>query len=656
MSRIACLLCLVLVTAGLTLAEVATVDRTGRIVSLTTGGDEIAVGMHLRLPLKGWAKQPAQADARDLKVTTADGKRTFSGRIEVQPGQFYDYQETLSEADGVVNLEFTVTSRTDIPLEGVYLWLDLPQSVFRGATANLTAAGAPVAEAVMPVDQPAARHFIRGDADAVTCTLPDPGGALSMKLDRAVLLTIQDNREWRTETYSAFARLSDTLPPGQTASIKVALTPALTPDISPAALRLDPARARYQLHGFGGNYCFAIESPVTQYTLQHLKQAWARTELTATEWEPKNDNDDPAQPDWAVYEAADKPDSNMRREFQLARQIQDLGLPYVISIWELPGWLYEDGGTLPRNTRHRVHPDKWPELLELLGTYLQYAKRQYGVEPDLFCFNEANIGVRVLLTPEEHRDAIKRIGAHFKSLGLKTRMLLADATGPRGTHTYAAPAAADPEAMQYVGAVAFHSWGGGSADDYKAWGDLAERLKLPLLVTELGVDAGAWRTQAYDNYSYALAEARMYQELLQHARPQGTMQWEFTADYGTVRVVKDEAGKGQLVPTVRFWFVKHFCNLTPYHSQALTAESDHPKVLVTAFAKGPEFTVHVLNIGAARTATLQGLPATVKRLHAVRTSETDSFRSLDEVTVTDGAVKLDLTERSLLTLTTIAPE
>lgn len=637
-------------------AQTATVDRNGRITSLTVAGEELPVSLNFRLPLRGWGKQPSLADAQDVKTGTVDGKRTYSGRIAVEPGKFYRYDESLSEQGSQITVEMRLTAEADVDLEGVYLWLDLPQEQFRGGKATLTAAGSEVATAIMPLDQPAARHFLRGQADALTCAIPTGNGSLTLQMDRLLPVTVQDNREFKGNSYTAFAQLATGLKSGESTTLKVTLTAALKPDTTPAKLNVDAGKVRYQLDGFGGDYCFAIESPVTQYTLKNLKQAWARTELTATEWEPQNDNEDPNTPNWAAFEARDKPGTNLRREFELAKQIQDLGIPYVISIWDLPGWLYEDGGTAPRDSRHRIAPDKWPELLELLGTYLQYAKRQYGVEPDLFCFNEANIGVRVLFSPEEHRDAIKRIGAYFKAQGFKTRMLLADATGPRGTHTYALPAAADPEAMQYVGAVAFHSWGGGSAADYAAWGDLAQRLKLPLLVTELGVDAGAWQTHAFDNYSYAMQEVRMYQELLLHARPQGTMQWEFTADYSIVKQDKDEQGQDRITPTPRFWFVKHFCNLTPYHSEALTAVSDNPKVLVTSFSKGPAFTVHVANLGAARSATITGLPANLTRLQAVRTSAEDSFRKLEPIAVTNGTMKLDLTAQSLLTLTTITPE
>ncbi len=158
-------------------------------------------------------------------------------------------------------------------------------------------------------------------------------------------------------------------------------------------------------------------------------------------------------------------------------------------------------------------------MVEAIGSYLSYAKEHYGAEPDLFSFNESNIGIDVLLSPEEHRDAIRRIGAHLEKLGLKTKMLLGDVSGPRDTHEYALAAANDPDAMRYVGAVGMHSWGGASPEQYKAWGDLAEWLNLPLLVTELGVDAGAYRGKMYDSFQYGLREIEMYQQLLLYARP-----------------------------------------------------------------------------------------------------------------------------------------
>ena len=641
-------------------AEVAVTDAHGRVRALVIDGEEAEVRTNLRLPLRGWARQPNLDNARQVEVSRDGGRRTWSGVIEIEEGKPYRFEQTLEEADGVVNLDLHVTAEADADLEGVFFWLDVPIAVFAGGECELAAEAGPPSSAAMPQEQPENRHFLRATADRLTMIDASGNTTLQVSLDRPCPTTVQDNREYRGTTYTAFIRFDDQpLAKGETASLRVSLKLTAEVDRSPATLTLDAGDVRYRLDGFGGNYCFGIESPITQYTLANLRQGWARTEMTPAEWEPENDNESPTDTNWEYLEAHDTPDSNLRREFLLARQIQDLGIPYSITIWHLPEWLYAEPGKGPSVHRRRVHPDKWPELLETLGSYLVYAKRQHGVEPDLFSFNEANIGVRVLFSAEEHRDAIKRIGAHFEQLGLKTKMLLADATGPRGTHTYALPAANDPDAMRYVGAVGFHSWGGAQPEQYAAWADLAERLKLALLVAELGVDAGAWRTRAFDSFHYALQEVRMYQELLLHARPQGTMQWEFTSDYGIVKVQKTDEGE-KLVPTVRFWFVKHFCNLTPRGADALATTSDHPKVLFTAFA-GQEadqrvYTLHLANLGAEREATISGLPPELTNLRAVRTDEADSFRELQPVAVTDGAARLQLPSRSLLTLTTMPAE
>lgn len=643
-----------------TAAEMVAVDRSGTLTSLNVGGESLAVSARWRVPLKGWGRSFSASDATDLKMTRDGEKRIYTGSIELEPGKRYRFEETLHEAGGKINLTLKVTAEAEVSVEGVYFWVDVPISVFAGGPCSLTKEGALVADAVAPVQQPQLRHFVRGEADAARISDVPGNNRLELTYSRPLSTIVQDNREYGGATYSLFSQLAPALKAGETTSVDVTLTPHITPDTTPATLTVDPSAVRYHFDGFGGNYCFNIESPVTQYTLRNLKIAWARTEMSCNLWEPQNDNAAPQEANWAYFEAQDKPDSELRHEFQLHKQIQDMGVPYVISVWHLPPWLYADPERGLRAGRRKVPPEKWDELLECLGTYLVYAKRQYGVEPDLFSFNEANIGVDVWLTPEEHREAIKSIGARFKELGLKTKMLLADATGPRGTHAYALPAAADPEAMQYVGAVGFHSWGGGSAADYRAWGDLAERLKLPLLVTELGTDAGAYRTQAWNSYSYVVGEMRMYQELLLHARPQGTMQWEFTSDYSIVNQVRQPDGTVELQPSVRFHFVKQFCNLTPYHSDALTTTSDNPRVLVTAFSapsgRPAAFTVHVLNAGAERTATLSGIPPAITTLRAVRTSETEGFQELPPVTVRDGKTTLTLAQQSLLTLTTLQGE
>ncbi len=149
----------------------------------------------------------------------------------------------------------------------------------------------------------------------------------------------------------------------------------------------------------------------------------------------------------------------------------------------------------------------------------------------------------------------------------------------------------------------------------------------------------------------------MYQDVVLHARVRGTQQWEFTNDYSIVHETKDRAGRSVIEPTVRFHFVRHFCNLTPHRSEVLATASDHPRVQLTAFrGKGGVLTLHLANLGVGRKATVTGIPAGVGNLRAIRTSQAEGFQELAAVQPRRGVLELDLTPQSLLTLTTMPRE
>jgi O-glycosyl hydrolase len=224
-------------------------------------------------------------------------------------------------------------------------------------------------------------------------------------------------------------------------------------------------------------------------------------------------------------------------------------------------------------------------------------------------------------------------------------MLLGDTANPRDSHAFVLAAAADPEAMRYVGAISVHSWGGGSPAQYAAWGDVAEWLHLPLLVAEAGVDPGSYRNRMYDSYDYGLKEARQFQELLRYARPQALIYWQFTDDYGLVHV----GPGGAIEPTGRFWLMKQFVNLSPPKSEVVSTSSDQPDVAISAFARGGGLVVHILNIGAGRGAAISGLPAGPWR--TVTTTESAGYQEgAVKPGEAGGPLKLQLPARSLTTL------
>ncbi len=428
----------------------------------------------------------------------------------------------------------------------------------------------------------------------------------------------------------------------------------------PVQLSVNPDNPLYRLDGFGGNYCFQLESPVTRYTLETLDVRWARTEMTLSEWAAGADGEPPERIAPEALRANDRPGGKLRAELLIGRELGRRAIPTVVSVWNPPEWLCERPGRGPWKHGRRIRRERWPEMLESIGSYLVYARDQYGYEPELFSFNEPDLGVMVRFTPAEHRDVIKALGAHLEGLGLKTKMLLGDVHKARGTISYVEPAAADPEAMRYVGAVSFHSWGGAAPEQYAAWAELARRIDRPLVVGELGVNPD-WRRVRLDDYRYALSELRMYHELLRHARPQATMQWEFTGDYRIVREERAPDGQMRLAPTARYWFVRHWCNLSPTPAMVLESASDDAEVLITAMrsAEGDgepaAYSFHVANLGPERRAVLSGLPAGLGPLRGVRSGREEAFRELAAVRPQQGRVELALPAGSLLTLTTLPP-
>jgi len=636
-------------SGGRATAEIANFDRNGRLTSMMYGGEELAARGHIQLPSPDWSTtaEPSQA-------TRGGGRQSYQGSVVVETGKTARVRQTVSEGDGRVSIAVEVTADVDLDVAGVYYAIDVPRAEFVGGRVSVQT-GTGTRGIVLPAVKGAAREFFRAQGSSFQLAGSLHSLMLSAILDGPRAIALADRWDRSGRAYTAMIEIHPgRISAGQTASLKFSLALAGEPERSAARLKMDAASKRYQFQGAGGNYCFGIESPVSQYTLDNLKVAWGRTEMSLSYWEPDDHSATP--PDADYFKRREQAYPRLRLEMQMGRQLQDKGIPYVASIWAIPEWAYTDPGAKPqRRSRRLIVPDKMGALVNSIVSYLRYARQQYGAEPDLFSFNEANIGIDVLLTAEEHRDMIKRLGVAFEQNGLKTRLLLGDATGPRSTHDFALAAALDPEAMKYVKAVGFHSWGGGTPEQYKAWGDLAEWLQLPLLVTELGVDAQAYQGAVYDSFNYGMSEIRMYQELLLHARPQGTQQWEFTADYGTVRTQRRDDGGMDLIPTSRFWLVKHFTDLTPHNSDALAVSSDNEKVLFTAFAQGQGservYTLHIANMAAAREVAIEGAPEVVFR--AVRTSESENFLEMPSIRAQAGILRLQIPARSLLTLTTM---
>lgn len=622
------------------------VEGWGMLRGVRVQGQFFPIKTSLRLASPGWGKivavEPWQT--KETKASITAEKREYSGKIQLDGAPLL-YKEQVTTWNGAIVIHVEATAPQAIPAEGLFFFVSIPTSQLAGGTARLT--DAQDKSAPIPVTAQQENHFLGGQATGAVLSLAQT--RVEIQTDPPRPFTVQDDRKWETDTYSVLVPIHvGNLVAGQKVSADVQLRVSIALDTAVAQVTVYPDRPAFMLDGFGGNMCFDPESPVTRYNMEHLNVAWGRVWAALHEWEPQNDN--AGVTDMAKLAAHDRPGTRIRASMEIAQELQKRKIPYIASVWPLPKWLLlKPWDKDPFTHAAQIAPDKWDALAECAGSYLVYAKQKYGVEPDLFSFNEPDWGVMLKLTPQEQRDAIKLLGATFAKLGLKTRLLLGDVTNARNTADYVDPTLADADAMKYVKALAFHSWGGASDAQYAQWHDRAIKAQRPLLVTEAGLDAEAWRyAGVMDEYWYAAGEAKQYQQLLMHAKPQAILLWEYTQDYSIVAIDRSKT-PAVLTPSKRFQFLEQLATTTPRNAHSLEVTSSREDLLATAFrGNDGKLTMHLMNDGAARDVEITGLPP-----GSFTASVTDSTRNAAQHTAptrANGTVRVKLPAWSLVTL------
>lgn len=595
-------LCLLCTTAGLFGLEHATYDSAGELTSVIQNGSELPLHGGLYAEFSGGLNAQLQPHDQRSPITRENTRLDWKGTVTFPNTTKAEFTAAWTENDALLNLQTSVTNPGQFPLDLVSLdyVIDLPRADFAGGTLGEEAVS-------FPTTRPTEPAFFRKTVDHLTVESAQHTWKLTFTLDQPRTVTVLDHWTAAGHVFRIQISLHSGPLPGQDPlSFHLALATEAHPAPAAAHLHVDLTQPGYAFDGFGGNYCFDTQTPVVEYTMEHLPSAWARLEFKASFWDREHE----------------KPGAQLKRDFELMQRVHRAGIPWILSLWRLPERFYVDPNQQPFSKFGRtIAPDRWPEFLDLLTSYLAYLKTNYGAEPTYFSFNEPDLGVSIGFTAETHREMIKRIGAHFAAAGIKTKMVLGDTANPRDSHLYVLPTAADPEAMKYVGAVSFHSWGNGSPEQYRAWAEVGHWINLPLVVGEAGTDPGSYRNKVFDSYAYGIKEALQYQELLRDAHPTAIIYWQYTEDYSLVH----KSPEGAIEPTGRFWLMKQFVDFSPRKGQVVVSTSDQKDVAISAFSKGNEITVHVLNLGPDREISLDGLPDGAWAM--VTTTETSGLQS-----------------------------
>lgn len=470
---------------------------------------------------------------------------------------------------------------------------------------------------------------------------------LEFKFDKAVSIFTERDKEGA----SIYIQLLPTLKKSEDTTLNMELRASGTIDHSDVNIVLDRQNPGNQFTGFGGN--FRLQNPtgdpkVIDYCLENLRVAYGRVEFPWRFWQPEEHSDPIA--------AAQNGGLNERVEQSLlmAKRLKAMGMPVILSCWFPPTWAIEGdpasykyrGGVIA----YRLNPQKKEQIYKSMADYIQYAKQHYGIEFSMFSFNESDLGIDVLHTPQQHAEFIKEFGGYLAKRNLPTRMLLGD-NSDATTFDFILPALGDEATHKYIGAVSFHSWRGCDDATLKKWADAARQLNVPLIIGEGSTDAAAHNyAEIFNESTFALYEINLYTRICAICQPLSILQWQLTSDYSLLWGDGLYGSEGPLHPTQRFWNMKQLA-ATPADALAIPVSSDKKNVNCAAFgniARG-EYAVHMVNNGADCQAVISGLPAEVKEVKVYVTNTKDCMKETT-VKVENGQARVYLPAISFISV------
>ena len=607
----------------------------GNITGIRIEGQLIEFESSFRVVESGWTDMDFTGRERQ---STHYGRKDHTQTVKSSVKQVRFEQVVEDKGRGRANVSLTYSSDTTRKVEGVYYVFCLPAKRYAKGRVQIGGKSLSVASLDGASPKVSGRQIlIEGDGRRIRIDFASGVGAFLRKEaggDAVLYVELWGN----------------SLKKGRTGKLDFTLDASGHIDRSPVEVVVDKNAPGRLFAGLGGN--FRLQNPahdpqVIDYCLDNMRIAFARVEMPWSIWHPA-ENADP------IADArAGKLNSHVQSSMKIAQRLAAQGMPVIVSAWFPPGWALLPGRPASRGggvAALRLDPAKNRQIYQSIADYLVYLKEAYGVEACAFSFNESDLGINVLHTPEEHADFIEGLGAHMASRNLATKVLLGD-NSDATTFDFILPALNKPETHKYIAAVSFHSWRGCDDETLRKWAASARRLNVPLIVGEGSTDAAAWRyPQIFLEPTFALYEINLYVRIAAICQPLSILQWQLTSDYSILQGGGIYGTEGELRPTQRFWNLKQLA-VTPENTFALPFACNKEEVNCAAFgnlSRG-EYAVHLVNNGAGRTATVKGLPP-LSEIKAYATNSSMGMQEIAAVKSADGNVTIELPPAAFVTL------
>lgn len=616
----------------------------GNMTGIRIDGQLMEFETSLRLVGPDWSFIKQTYKERQRPDYRRDGKQQIV-TTRLDSLFFTEIVEDMGSGQAKINIK--VDARAGQEMTGAYFCIELPAAYYaQGNVQLINPQTLSLVEAI-----PNGQHeYLRMPAEGIR--LLSSKRQLEINMHEAAEIIVKKTNDEQDNILVYIPLLLGNISKPQSIEKSFTIKASGEVDTNPITLTLYPSQTGRPFDGLGGN--FRIQNPKTDpqviaYSLENLRVAWSRVELPWSLWHP-NENIDP-------LEAARKGELHpkVKAAMEMAQTLDKMGIPVLLGAWFPPEWAAEGPLTPGR------HPDgyfgnfldttKIDQIYASIGAYVVFLKEQYGVEASMFSFNESDLGIDVRQTAQQHTALIKGLGAWFVANGLKTKMLLGD-TSDANNYAFINDAMADPAAIPYIGAVSFHSWRGWDTATLTQWAAAASRLNIPLIVGEGSIDAAAWRyPDIFEEQTYALEEINLYTRILAICKPLTILQWQLTADYSPLTGGGIFGKEGPLRPTQRFWNLKQLSS-TPQGLFAMPITSNRPNISCAAMGDNEKgsYAIHLVNNGATREVTLNGLPEKAKSFKMYITNKEKKMKEGKKIKVTNGQATFNLEATSYVTL------
>ncbi len=588
--------------------------------------------------------------------TRTDGRQVVTTELSL-----FSFTKTVQDTGhGMATINIKVKAVGDTTLTGAFLCFELPADEYSGANIELIDS---TASSIQPVSlfpsrmgrMPGPfrmRNFLV-QASVRGFRVTSVARMLEVRTDKPTELIVQKGnpRFGNPNVKLYLGIMTGHTRDGQMSDKSFLIKASGEIDRTPVQISIDPQKPGRAFDGIGGNFRIQnaeLDPQIIDYCLDNLDVRWARVELPWRGWHSV-ESVNPLE-----SARSGKLEESVRSAMEMAQKLARRHIPIIVSAWNPPPWAIV-GEFNFRNENgvfgNPLNPKKMRSIIKSIAGYFVYLKEAYGVEPQLFSFNESDLGINVRMTGQEHGEFIKKLGAYLSSEELSTKMLLGD-NSDATTIDFIEPALQDPATHQYIGAISFHAWRGCDNWTLSNWADASKELNVPLLIAEGGTDAQAHMyPDIFKEPSFAQDEVDIYVRACNVAHVTSILQWQLTSDYSLLTGGGIGGSEGPLRPTQRFWNVKQLGKVSP-GSFILPTTCNKGEISCTAFgdlANGA-YTIHVVNNGASRPVVVTGLPENVKEL---RMYVTDSKRGMEEgkrVRVSDGQARFTLADFAFTSL------